>query len=131
MYMCIIVYCNFIDFILWLYLFNIPFYSYITLCSGLVPRIQFDDLDSMSTGSGMHASYSNMSLSASLLSDGAGPRMSTLSNNNNGEFSFRSCCYKMIDCFLVVQYILLLYYCICVIILYYIYSSYYLIITIL
>lgn len=49
--------------------------------TGLVPRIQFEDLDVMSTGSGMAQSFSNMSLSGALLTDGLGLRASM---NNNG-----------------------------------------------
>jgi hypothetical protein len=47
-----------------------------------VPRIQFEDLDVMSTGSGLAQSYSNMSLSGALLSDGLSLRASM---TNNGE----------------------------------------------
>jgi hypothetical protein len=47
----------------------------------VVPRIQFEELGSMSSGGGLAHSYSNMSLSGALLSDGHTVRMST----NNGE----------------------------------------------
>jgi hypothetical protein len=47
----------------------------------VVPRIQFEELGSMSSGGGLAHSYSNMSLSGALLSDGHTVRMST----TNGE----------------------------------------------